>query len=254
LPQTPQTAVVNTCAPPLQVPPDLPFLFWTGQYVISYGMIMHWMLLQPLVQVEHLQTSHKARCTGTFTCKAVACSECDLQSRQQTCHACHLLYGVKPVPFLHCMLFRQLRSTVLSALHLQCLEVPASGTTYPYPTTCRTSGDSLYTNQVFHIFVYSGVQPSPPASPPPPIAAPAPPNLSSNFVGKVVRLSSSQYGDTISLDAHAGANNNVVIAYPNNGLVQQTWLIADAGGGNVYIKEQYSGTGRWAMLLRKRWL
>jgi hypothetical protein len=64
------------------------------------------------------------------------------------------------------------------------------------------------------------------------------------LVGKVVRLSAGQYGDTVSLDAHAGTNNTVVFIYQNNGQPQQTWLIADAGSGNVYIKEQISGTGR----------
>jgi hypothetical protein len=130
-------------------------------------------------------------------------------------------------------------------LALQCVEVPGTGNgVKPKPLACRSSGDSLYTNQVFDIYVYSGVQPSPPASPPPPIAAPAPPNLSSSFVGKVVRLSAGRTNDSYSLDCSAGANKTLVYIYNNNGGAQQTWLIADAGAGNVYIKEQKSGSGR----------
>jgi hypothetical protein len=133
----------------------------------------------------------------------------------------------------------------IALLALQCVEVPSTGNgVNPYPLACRTSGDSLYTNQVFDIYISSGVQPSPPASPPPPIAAPAPPNLSSGFVGKVVRLAAGRTGDAYSLDCHFGSNNTLVFIYTNNGNPPQKWLISDAGGGNVYIKEQTSGTGR----------
>jgi hypothetical protein len=134
---------------------------------------------------------------------------------------------------------------------LQCIEVqPFAGSSRPVLATCRDSSGSQFDYQLWDITDPSPVQVSPPPSTPAPPSIPSPPILSSSWVGKVVQL-----GNRGCLGVGEIYDGTVVRSLPcmtlpcetptcQSSLNGQLWLVAEAGGGNVYLKEQQSGIGR----------
>jgi hypothetical protein len=136
---------------------------------------------------------------------------------------------------------------------LQCAEVQSiNGVNTLVLATCQQATDSPITKQLWDITFLSPIQASPPPSTPTPPSIPSPPNLSSGWVGKVVQLENVHGGCLGVEEVYDGIVVKPVqcMELPCDtpgcltSLQSQLWRVADAGVGNVYLKEQKSNIGR----------